>query len=224
MRTIVCKMHPENNFAPDILGETGCANCGHTKNEHEDELCNRSFPSPDIPMEWDDNLYICGCEDFKPKKAQTIRDKPMEVGQKIAIWEMWRGMKKGWYCKKCLGLIQEVEVEGDYQYPEGDYCENCSLDNISTFYPRKLLDAEITECVPIEFKWYEDDQVLDLRINGKYEESIEYDMVLSKQCPFVKADTPSWDNRRFIDFFLKQYPKIKSDWIPMYIWKWKVKP
>lgn len=163
-------------------------------------------------------------------KAQTIRSKPVEVGTKVALWELWRGMKKGCYCDVCWEELDQPEYmaherKGICWVPKrGKEGIPCNLRR----FPRHLLNTTIKECVPIEMKWEPKAFV------GTEDEVGEYLMVRSDclehgnlgvppnpvQCDFVKADTPSWTNKQFIDFFRKTYPDIEKGWVPFWIWRW----
>ncbi|MDD3897296.1 MAG: hypothetical protein PHU04_05690 [Candidatus Peribacteraceae bacterium] len=208
--TQIAKFHPANRFAPDITGESGCANCGG-----DIEFVKATSSLGEIlqyyahKKETPDYNITCFA---KPKKSQTIRPKPIEVGEKVALWEMWRGMKKGLYCVKCFAYWGRL----------GDTAREAACGCFDTYeeFPRKLLNAEITECVPIEMLWDAEDNVLDIRKEGKYLESIEPDSALG-QSAFVAKDTPSWSNKQFCDFFLKTYPDIRKDWMKFWIWKWR---
>ena len=160
-----------------------------------------------------ENMF--GADILNGRKKQTIRSRPIEVGTKVVLWEKKRGMKKGWYCLECFAPTEKLS-ETAYLCPE--HGEKIKVSK----FPRKLLEATIKECIPIEFRWDDEDRVLDLKVKGAYHQSIEYDyQLLSGQCPFVKADTPDWNNRQFIDFFLRTYPKIRKKWVKFYIWKWQ---
>ncbi len=207
--TRIIKFNPKNSFAADIMGESGCANCGHPL-EHsapempKDHLMKTHGLGHDcrIDMRGDPK---CRCENPQPKKHQTIRPKPIAVGEKVALWEMWRGMRKNIYCTKCwepFGLCK------------------CSAEDHEKFiphhYPRHLLNTTISACEPIEMR-APDEVHFEIR-------TPELEILLAKlpneQHPFVKADTPAWNNRRFIDFFRKTYPAIEKEWVKFWIWKW----
>ncbi len=202
----VIKFDPRNDFAADILGESGCANCGGRLILDEGHPWHFSSKKCNIPQ---------------ARKKQTIRPKPIAVGEKVALWEIWRGMRKGLYCP------DTIEVE---PLKEGGACALCGKTLIR--YPRHLLNATIKECVPIEMRFYPEDNIgtedetgnlLAIRTEGNVgnPDDNRFDLGLPDSAvadDFVKADTPSWTNKQFVDFFRKTYDL--SRWKEMYIWKW----
>lgn len=223
----VTKFDPRNNFGPDILGETGCANCGHLIDLFN-LPCLKGWQHIDnVGGQSNCRVEDCGCKNPQPKKAQTIRDKPVKVGEELALWEMWRGMKKGYYCTKCFVFWRiESGVELSEGIPTCTISYECACDAQRVNFPRKLLNVTVKEVVPIKMRF--DGSFLYV-IDGKYmcmAESLSDGAESfgipygNSQHSFVKADTPNWDNRTFIDFFLKHKPEIKKKWVRFWIWKW----
>jgi hypothetical protein len=143
------------------------------------------------------------------RKRQTIRSKPIEVGTKISLWEMRRGMKKWHYCPNFWGGCDRA-IKSRY----ADACSFCGAKLIT--FPRKLGEAVIKECVPIEMNL---GNVLLIRLSDT--PAFTFIPINNAHCEFVQADTPSWQNRDFVNFFTRTYPRIKSEWMKFYIWKWE---
>lgn len=222
--TCVIKFDPRNGFVKDITGESGCANCGHPlENAYppQNHLISTHGSHGDCLYPKVRGEGKCDCRNPQPKKRQTIRSKPIEVGTKVALWEMWRYMLKGQYCSGCWMQTGYLTLSGDYIPWEKCTCGK----NEREGFPRHLLNTTIKECVPIEMAWDGIDEVLDVkyRCGEKLYSviSIQYNDPLPEiRDTFVKADTPNWTNKQFIDFFRKTYPDIEKRWVPFWIWKW----
>jgi len=146
------------------------------------------------------------------RKNQTIRDKPIEVGQKVTLWEKSRGMKKGFYCNRCFTFCGQL---GDTAHKMPCTCMDEYL-----IFPRKIKDAVIKECVSIWMRYdYNDDQeAIAYGIGNSSTGKVIYND--KPHASLVKSDTPNWTNQQFIDFFKKAYPEMKTEPKRMYIWKW----
>lgn len=146
------------------------------------------------------------------EKHQTIRDKPIKVGQKVRLWEYWRGMKTGLYCPVCWKWIGRVGSTATILH-------GCMETPIP--FPRLLRETEILECIPISMRYYDASPPF-LAIMKKGKKIVIPWSPYKRQHNFVKKDTPNWSNTAFIEFFRKTYPDIKQKEVQFYIWRWKV--
>lgn len=206
MKTKLVKFDPKEGYGKHITGESGCVNCGSPL-----YIClDKDNPDYTYGELRHHPKTLKDCKHPQPHKAQTIRDKPIEVGQNVALWEMWRWMQKGGYCPKCWKYYWPVFGIGE--------CHVCKCE-IKEF-PRKLLETTIREVVPIDMYWklgFETLVVFLYHKDKKERITIPYN---NEQHPFVKADTPGHTNKQFIDLMLRFNPGIRKGWKKMWIWRW----
>lgn len=214
-RTIVINMAPENRFYDDISGASGCANCSLEVHPGNDLLYCQGSRIISIPIPYREFEHvikegdkIVGCSNPSPKKRQTIRDKPFEVGQKIAIWEKKRGMRKGHYCSDCLS--SDIIIDRPIQV-----CARCNSDEI-IYLPRKILETRVKECIPIFMQY--SPEVLNIKIPS-LKSSIDVVHSTSLLSKIAQLDGFK-SNFGFIEFFLKD-PRLKrGEIVTKYIIRW----